>query len=147
MVYVNQASLLENDTYKLRWDIQTDYLILDSRADITIINNNKKENLQNCRFAVPADHRIKLKEFQRKDKYLELARELKKLWNMKVPIIPIVIGAFGIVNKELFGSWRTSRDYPKYCIVENGQIKKSPRDLRKLAVIKTPVKDHLLKLM
>ena len=30
-------------------------------------------------FAVPADHRIKLKECKKKDKYLNLARELKKL--------------------------------------------------------------------
>ena len=36
-----------------------------------------------------------------KDKYLDLARELKKLWDMKVTIIPIVIGAFGEVTKEL----------------------------------------------
>ncbi len=34
-------------------------------------------------------------------KYLDLARELKKLWNMKVTIIPIVIGAFGSVTKGL----------------------------------------------
>ena len=34
-------------------------------------------------------------------KYLELARELKKLWNMKVTSIPIVIGAFGTVTKGL----------------------------------------------
>ena len=34
-------------------------------------------------------------------KYLDLARELKKLWNMKVTIIPIVIGAFGTVTNEL----------------------------------------------
>ena len=36
-----------------------------------------------------------------KDKYLDLARELKKLWNMKVTIVPIVIGAFGIIIKGL----------------------------------------------
>ena len=36
-----------------------------------------------------------------KDKYLELARELKKLWNMKVTIIPIVIAAFDTVTKGL----------------------------------------------
>ena len=29
-------------------------------------------------FAVPADHRIKLKEYEKKDKYLDLAWELKK---------------------------------------------------------------------
>ena len=52
-------------------------------------------------FAVPADHRVKLKESEKKDKYLDLARELKKLWNMQVTIIPIVIGAFGTVTKWL----------------------------------------------
>ncbi len=52
-------------------------------------------------FAVPADHRIKLKESEKKYKYFDLARELKKLWNMKVTIIPIVIGAFGTVTKGL----------------------------------------------
>ena len=31
----------------------------------------------------------------------DLARELKKLWNMKVTIIPTVIGAFGTVTKGL----------------------------------------------
>ena len=30
-----------------------------------------------------------------------LAREFKKLWNVKVTIIPIVIGAFGTVTKGL----------------------------------------------
>ena len=53
-------------------------------------------------FAVPADHRIKPKESEKKDKYLDLTRELeKKLWNMKMTIIPIVIGAFGTVTKGL----------------------------------------------
>ena len=49
----------------------------------------------------PADHRIKLKECEKRDKYLDLARELKKLWNRKVTIIPIVIGTFGTVTKGL----------------------------------------------
>ena len=62
----------------------------------------KKERI--CKivdFAVPADHRIKLKECEKKDKYLDLARELKKLWNMRVMIVPIVFGAFGTVTKGL----------------------------------------------
>ena len=46
-------------------------------------------------FAIPADHRVKLKECEKKAKYLDLARELKKLWNMKVELIPI---AFGLVQ-------------------------------------------------
>ena len=34
-------------------------------------------------------------------RYLDLARELKKLWDMKVTIIPIVIGALGTVTESL----------------------------------------------
>ena len=67
-------------------------------------NNQQKKKKKICKivdFAVPADHRIKLKECEKRDKYLDLARELKKLWNMKVTIIPIVICAFGTVTKGL----------------------------------------------
>ena len=61
----------------------------------------KKRICKIVHFVVTADHRIKLKECEKKDKYLGLAREFEKLWNMKVTIILIVIGAFGIVTKRL----------------------------------------------
>ena len=36
-------------------------------------------------------------------------------------------------------------DHPNYYIIENGQnTKKSPGDLRRLAVTQTPVKDHVI---
>ena len=64
-------------------------------------NNNKKKIYKIVDFAVLADHRIILKESEKKDKYLDLARELKKLWNMKVTIVPIVIGALDTITKGL----------------------------------------------
>ena len=66
-------------------------------------NNQKKKKIicKTVDFAVPADHRIKLKECEKKDKYLDLARKLTKLWNMKVTIVPLVIGALGTVTKGL----------------------------------------------
>ena len=64
-------------------------------------NQQKKRICKIVDFPVSADHRKKLKECEKKDKYLDLARELKKLWNMKVTIVPIVIGAFGIITKGL----------------------------------------------
>ena len=75
----NPAPVLENDTHKLLWDfdIQTDHLISARRPDLIIINK-KKRTCKIVDFAVPADHRIKLKECKKKDKYLDLARELKK---------------------------------------------------------------------
>ena len=75
-------------THKLLWDfdIQTDHLISARRPALIIINKKKKKRKKKKRkrickivdFAVLADSRIKLKEFEKKDKYLDLARELKK---------------------------------------------------------------------
>ena len=75
----NPAPVQENDSHKLQWDfnIQTDHLIPARRPDLIIINKRTRI----CKivdFAVPADHRINLKEGEKKDKYLDLARELKK---------------------------------------------------------------------
>ena len=41
-------------------------------------DNKKKTICKILDFAVPVDHRIKLKECEKKDKYLDLARESKK---------------------------------------------------------------------
>ena len=98
----NPAPVLENNTHKLLWDfdIYTDKRISARRPDLIIINK-KKRTCKFVDFAVPADHRIKLKVREKKDKYLDLARELKELWNMQVTITPIVIDAFGTVTKGL----------------------------------------------
>ena len=95
----NRVPVLENYTHKLLWDfdIHTDHLISARRPDL-IITKTKKRICKFVDFAVPADHRIKLKEWEKKDRYLDLARELKKLRNMKVTIVPVVIGAFGTVT-------------------------------------------------
>ena len=75
----NLAPVLENYKHKLLWDfdLHTDHLISVRRPDLIIINK-KKRTRKILDFAVPADHRIKLKECAKKDKYLDLARELKK---------------------------------------------------------------------
>ena len=42
-----------------------------------------------------------MKECEKRDRYLDLIRELKKLCNMKVTVILIVIGALGTVTKGM----------------------------------------------
>ena len=71
------APVLQNNTHKLLWDfdIHTDHLISTSRPDLIIIKKKKREIVD---FAVPADHRIKLKESEKEDKYFDLARESRK---------------------------------------------------------------------
>ena len=97
----NTESVQENETQKYIWDFdqQTDHLISARQPDLEIVNKKKKENLLNS--AIPVDHRVKLKEDEKRDKYLDLARKLKNLWNMKVTVIPIVVGALGTIPKEL----------------------------------------------
>ena len=75
----NPTPVPENDTHKLLWDfdIQTDHRISARRPDLIVVKKKKKT----CKigdFAVPADYRIKLKESEKKDKYLDFAREFKK---------------------------------------------------------------------
>ena len=56
-------SVQENETHKLLWDfeIKIDDLILVQRPDLIIINNNKKGTCGIVDFAVPSNHRVKLK--------------------------------------------------------------------------------------
>ena len=47
---------------------------------------------------------MKIKVNEKVDKYLDFARELKKKqkqWNMRVTVIPVVVGALGTVLKSL----------------------------------------------
>ena len=73
----------------------------------------------------------------------------RKLWNMRVTVIPDVTGALGTVPKGLVsGNWRMSRDYPNYSIVENCRnTEKNRGDLRRLAISQIQVKCHQLTLV
>ena len=104
--------------------------------------------------AVPANHRIKLKECEKNDKYLDLARELKKTMKHEGDNNTNCDWSFWYSNQRIIkvtgglGILRMSGDHPNYSIIENGQnTEKSPGDLRRLAVTQTPVQDHQLTLM
>ena len=71
-------------THKNPWDfeIQTDQ----------IINKRKKTTSRRVDFAILADSKVVIKGSKEIYKYLDLAREHKKQWNMRVKIITVVIG-------------------------------------------------------
>ena len=54
-------------------------------------------------FEVPGDSRIEEKEKDKVEKYQDLGRELQKIWNVKVKIIPLVVGSLGAIPKQ-FGN-------------------------------------------
>ena len=56
--------------------MQTDPLISARRTDQVIVKKKKKKrNFRIVDFAVPADHRVKINESEKRDKYLELTKE------------------------------------------------------------------------
>ena len=74
---LNAVSVLDNETHKFLWDfeIQTDHLISDRRSDLVMINK-KKWTCRIVDFVLPADHREKLKENDKRNKYLDLVRDV-----------------------------------------------------------------------
>ena len=83
-------------------------------------------------FAVPSDYRIKLKESEKKDEYLDLARELKKPGNMTVTIIPIVIGVFVSFTKGLLKGLEDLKIRGRVETIEVTTLLRTDRILRKV---------------
>ena len=146
------APVLENNTHKLLWDfdIHTVHLISTRRPDLITINR-KKRTWEIVDFAIQADHRIKLKENEKMNKYLQLARELKKDMELEGDDYTNHVWCFWYIHQRIIkgtegvGGWWMSGEHPKYNIIENGHnTKNSPGELRRLAVTETAGKDHQL---
>ena len=57
---------------------------------MNVIAVQKDKNLLD--FACPYDIRVDNKELEKIEHYQDLARELRKIWNMKVKVIPLLTG-------------------------------------------------------
>ena len=84
----------------LDFSIQTDHLIEARRPDLVVVD--KKRACKIIDFAVPGD-RIAEKGKEKIEKCQDLRRELHKIWNVRVKIIPLVMGSLGATSKQ-FGN-------------------------------------------
>jgi hypothetical protein len=73
---------------------------LANRPDIIIKNKQDKTCLL-VDVAIPSDNNAIQKEAEKKLKYKNLSIEIQRMWNMKCFVIPVIIGATGIVSKSL----------------------------------------------
>ena len=94
--------VVENDSWKILWyfTIQTDHVIEARRPDMVIIDKTKNE----CKiiyFTCPFDGRIEEREKDKMKGYNDLKRELKKILDMPVKVIPVVVGTLGTTPKKL----------------------------------------------
>ena len=103
MVYENQPeAVIENDSCKILWNftVQTNHFITARMPNMIFIDKKHYERLI-INFAIPYDTRVDDKEVEQIEKYLDLTREPKKVWNRKVILVPLVLGALGTPVKEL----------------------------------------------
>ena len=86
---------LENEDYKILWDfsIQTDHVIEARRPDL-VAADKKERSCKRINLAVPGESSIEEKEKDKIEKNQDLGRELQKIWNVKVKIIPLVVGSY-----------------------------------------------------
>ena len=68
-----------------------------------VVVNKKRTTCKIVDFAVPGDSRIEEKEKEKTEKYEDLRRELQKICNVRVKIIPLVVGFLGVIPKQ-FGN-------------------------------------------
>ena len=72
------------------------------RPDLVLVDK-KKRSCKIIDFAFPGDSKIEEKEKDMIEKYQDLGRELQKIWNVKMKMIPLVIGSLGAIPKQ-FGN-------------------------------------------
>ena len=90
--------------FEIRWDqkIPTPEAIEHSRPDVVVIDRvGKRWTLVD--FAVPFDANVAKKEEEKVKVYEKLATLIGREHKVKVEIIPIVVGALGVVTKDLAG--------------------------------------------
>ena len=137
----NPTSVLKKDTHKLLWDfeIQTGHLISATWPDLKIINKRKR-TYKIDGLCCPGWPLSKIKRKRKKDKYLDLTRELKKMWNMKVTFILYYYYWYSWYSHQRI--YKGTRGLGNTWTGQN--TKKSLGDLRRLAITQTPVRKHQL---
>ena len=88
------------------WDltIQTDREMHHRRPEIVHVTQKKKANETIIvDIAVPEDSNVLQKETVKYEVYQDLAREIKRIWELRTKMVPVVASALGSVSKKLAG--------------------------------------------
>ena len=93
-------SVLDSEQYMIMWDkaILTDLTVAANRPDIVYYDKRNKNTLL-IDVACPCDSNVALKHTEKLTKYRLLKDEVHRMWQTKVSIVPVVVGALGIVKQ------------------------------------------------
>ena len=79
--------------------VQIDRTIPSNKPDI-IIRDNEKRTCVLMDVAIPGDRNVIKKEAEKILKYKDLTTETQRMWNVKIRVIPVIIGETGTISKS-----------------------------------------------
>jgi hypothetical protein len=79
--------------------VQADRTIRNNKPEI-IIRDNEKGTCVLIDIAITGDRNVIKKEAEKILKYKDLTIEIKRMWNLKAKVIPVIIGATGTISKS-----------------------------------------------
>ena len=86
--------VLENDSWDIMGvTIQTDHVTEARRPDDMLITDKTQTECKIIDHACPFDSRIEEREKDKMEGYNDMKRELNKIWDIPVKVIPVVVGA------------------------------------------------------
>ena len=93
---------MENEKATILWDYQvkTDRHIQCNKPDL-IIQEKESERCVTIDVAIPSNYNIQKKATEKMSKYVDLQTECQRMWGKKVEVIPVIIGATGVVDKNI----------------------------------------------
>jgi hypothetical protein len=104
--------------------LQTDTTLPNNKPDI-IIRDNEKGTCMLIDVAISGDRNVIKKEAEKILKYKDLTIEIKRMWNVKTKVMPVMIWVTGTISKSL-------RKY-----VSNVPGKHEVKELQKTAILGT----------
>ena len=91
----------EDGLFEIRWDrpIETTVKLEHNRPDVILINRQDKE-WTIVEFSVPWDKNVLLKEEEKIQRYIPLAKEIRKVHGVSTKVVPIILGSLGTVTNQ-----------------------------------------------
>ena len=92
----------EDGQFEIWWDryVETTVKLDHNRPDVILLNRRDKECLI-VEFSVPWDANVVIREEDKIQRYLPLAKDIRKVHGVSTKIIPIILGSLGTVSEEL----------------------------------------------
>jgi hypothetical protein len=79
--------------------VQTDRTVPNNKPDI-IIRDNEKGTCMLIDVPIPGDRNVIKQEAEKILKYKDLIIEIRRMWNVKTKVTPVITGATGTISKS-----------------------------------------------